>query len=167
MTKSEDCPSKTNNEIRAEFVDTAVADRLMQGTNIANTLRLAAEWKSKLPKIEAANAERLHTRNRNALREAGGIIDAHRSGEGRAEYNEKQRKIYAQEKGAAPREYLTGLPPEERATRLAAQNAKAQAKVRAGQTKEEQSAARADRRRRAKERAKAVSDAALAARSIF
>lgn len=117
MTIDDDCPQNPNSAAVAGFVDQAQVDRLTESRASLHA-RLARDWKrDKQPQAEAANAERLHSRNRGAVREAGAVIDAHRAGDGREAYNEKRRETYAEDKGSAPREYVSGLSDEEKKAR--------------------------------------------------
>ncbi|MBJ7578152.1 hypothetical protein JHC09_09655 [Devosia sp. MC532] len=126
-------------------------------------LEVISHWKKEVQsKAERHNASRLHSRNRRSLREVGGLIDDYRAGEGRVAYNLKQREAYASKKNGAVREYVSGLDPEERAARDLSKNAEAQARARSKKTTAEQSAERALRRKKKKER-----DAELAELDAF
>ena len=114
MTNSEDCPLKSNSELRAEFVDGVQVERRAK---LAQTLDRAGEWLSKLPESEAHNASRLHVHNLAERREGCDLIDQHRATpEGKAVYNAKRRDSYVPV-GDQKREYVTGLSEEEKAER--------------------------------------------------
>ncbi|WP_172125396.1 hypothetical protein [Devosia sp. 919] len=121
MTNSDDCPPRTNSDAQACLVDGSEVERLSRLSQIVD---LAKNWNATtLPKAEQDNAARLHLRNKRLLREAGAIIDKHRqTEEGRAAYNEAERQRYAADKGTPPREYVTGLPEEEKAQRRRAKD---------------------------------------------
>lgn len=153
MNNPKDCPEKSNDGVAVNFVDAAEMKRLTKDELINERARKIAQWQSEtLPKAEADNAARLHPRNKRSLREAGAAIDKHRAGEGRDTYNRKQREAYEEKKGSKPREYVAGLSEEDRAERDRVKNVEAQSKVRSKKTTAQQSAERAERRRKAKER---------------
>lgn len=153
MNNPGDYQENTNDTVAAGFVDTAEAERLTTEAQADQRARKIAGWLSDtLPKSLADNAARLHTHNKRVLREAGAAIDEFRAGEGRDDYNRKQREVYAEKKGSAPREYVSGLTEEDRAERDRIKNAEAQARARSRKTTAQQSAERAERRRKKKER---------------
>lgn len=158
MTNTEDCPENSND------INPGESEQLSRQERINHHARLIGNWKAnKQPKYEAENAARLHIYNRKKLREAGGIIDGHRAGEGREQYNAKRRNEYAEAKGGIVREYQGGLSDEARKERHRVKNLEAQARFRAKKSTAEQSAERAARRHRAKEReAEAVELAEIA-----
>lgn len=118
MNNQDDCPSKSNNCAVAGFVDSGEVERLSKEAQINKRVRAIARWQTEtLPKALADNAARLHSPNKQALREAGAAIDAHRAGEGKDAYNLKRRKVYADEKGGPSREYVRGLTEEEKKAR--------------------------------------------------
>lgn len=153
MNNPKDCKEISNDAVTAAFADGAEIERLTKAALISQRAIAMSKWQTDtLPKALADNAERLHTTNKQALRKAGAAVDEFRAGEGRDDYNRKQREVYAEKKGSAPREYVSGLTEGDRAERDRIKNTEAQARARSKKTTAQQSAERAERRRKKKER---------------
>lgn len=167
MTNEKDCPSKSNSEVRAEFVDTGMASDLARAAKLTDLLALVAKGKNTVALSEAHNATRLHTHNIAQRRAICDEIDERRAtDEGRAIYNAKRRDNYVPV-GEEKREYVRGLPEEEKKERHRLQKRASDKKRRDQTPTPVKSAKRAGSRKRKADRVKAEAEAALAARRIF
>lgn len=167
MTNSKDCPLKSNDKVRAGFLDTGMADDLAGAANLTDLLALVAKGKISMALNEAHNATRLHTHNIAVLREACDDVDKYRATEeGKAVYNAKRRAEYVPA-GEVKREYVTGLSDEEKKERRRLQKRSSDKKRRDQTPAPVKSAKRVGSRKRTAERAKAEAEKSLAARKIF
>lgn len=167
MTVEKDSQEKENSDVRAEFLDTGVEQRLTDAAKLAGLLELVTAGKKNIALSEAHNATRLHTHNVSQRRALCDEIDEHRTtDEGRAVYNAKRREQYVPV-GDEKREYVTGLSDEEKKERRRLQKRASDKKARANTPTPLKSAKRAATRKRKAQREAEAAERELATRRIF